>query len=373
MGRRRRLAAGLLVVAVAPGCTVDGGRDAAAVGAVAPSPSGAATRSAALAEGVQAAVARVWPRTRAFWPGADFAAHRVIVGDGDAAFAVDAGGLRPVSPDEFAAQGVRVPGPGGADAVTWDGEPSVVVRPEAAGRPEPDPTGLRSADPALALFALATRELFHLRVQEDWPSLAVPAEGDGGGPGGGGPRGDGPGGGGPGGGGPGGEGPAEAGARLYRAMVYNRLLDAYRDPGARDGHLAAAAYWHGRWAAEYPREAAGQRRADLVEGTAAYVEQYAVAMAAADDPAAYVTRTYRPMTAPDRDAEPRAIGALALLNADALGLDAKRRLAREPVTPVEALLEGVEPRRDAVPAEVRAGFARGAAEARARPEPSVAP
>ncbi|MFE3762351.1 hypothetical protein ACFXPI_11370 [Streptomyces sp. NPDC059104] len=78
--------------------------------------------------------------------------------------------------------------------------------------------------------------------------------------------------------------PLRAEPRILRAMIYNALLDAYRSPGSRDEHLAAAAYWYHRWSTGYAAEKERTHWSDVMEGTAHYADTAAVGMAGASDP-----------------------------------------------------------------------------------------
>ncbi|MEV3993091.1 hypothetical protein AB0J57_29710 [Streptomyces sp. NPDC049837] len=333
MDRRLRPSAALAVVCAVAGAACSGGVAQPAVGPpVAPTSPGLET----LAESVRKDIAKVWPRTGRIWPGMDFTDHNVLITDGRKTYAVDKDGRRAVSPEELKRNKVDVPQQGGFDVVSWQGKDSVIVRPpegRAAESLKQDPTGLGSPDVASYTFELATHEQFHPYVQHDkkapWKSLEEAEKR------GGGARDE--------------LYPLKAEPRIHRAMIYNSLLTAYEDPGRRTEQLAAAAYWHRAWTEQYPDEAEQWASTDLLEGTAKYVERVAVAMARSDDPdsesqvRAYLVRTLKPMKVAAKGLEPYAIGTAALLNADELGLDVKKTLTTEPVTPLSLLLKNVRP------------------------------
>ncbi len=334
------------VVLALVGCAgcVGGGPRLEGVVVASPSARGPLDRPAAE---VQAAVARVWPRTAALWPGVDLSGHHVLLTDGERGWLVDAVGMSRVGAADLERAGVDVPAPGGAERTTWRGERTVVVRPPAGARAQDDPVAA-----GLELFALATRAAFVPPGQD--ASAAA-----------------------------GGERlqtyPLEAEPRMVRAMIHDSLLAAYQRPGERAERLAAAAYWNEQWVRRFPAEAKGSAEADLRVGAAAYFARYAVAMAAADDPAEHLMTTLRPLAgepAEDPAGEAGAIGTVALLNADVLGLGVKERLLREGVPPVDAVLTeltDVEPVRQTVPEAVREAVERSTAERNERLGRAIGP
>lgn len=321
-----------------------------------------------LSSSVRRDVAIVWPRLGRIWPGADFSKHSVIVTDGRCAYLLDARSGGSISLDELKKHNIGVPRPGGFEAITWKGRKSIVVRPpEGAGAAAPakDPLGMTSPDAAGYTFGLATHEQFHPDVQYDsaapWHSL-IQLDNASGGAG----RAE--------------EYPLRADPRIDRAMVYNSLLLGLRDPARRAAHLAQAAYWNQRWTDGFPAEAKGQASVDLLEGTAEYVQQSALAMAAVrdpDDPAqirARLTRTLRPMKVAAKGAEPYAIGTAALLTADAAGRDVKKTLTTKATTPLAELLRGVTPAGpQTAPKDVTDGITRSVARTNRQLAPVIEP
>ncbi|MDN3296331.1 hypothetical protein QWM81_20130 [Streptomyces ficellus] len=305
----------------------------------------------AMSASVQKHIATVWPRTGGIWPGVDFSEHSVILTDGKAAYVLDKDGRRPVSVDTLKKRKVALPTrPGSFNPITWEGKKSLILWPRtrnATGK-DKDPTGFEPADAALNTFGLATHEEFHPYVQHGgsapWRSLQQ-AEKDAG------------------------QGdrdtvyPVRAEPRIQRAMVYNSLLAAYKEPDRRAQHLAAAAYWQRTWARANPDEAQASRPVELLEGTAKYFEVAAVAMAetGSADPAktrAHLRETLQPMKLASKAFEPYAIGAAALLNADAMGLgNVKKTLTTTYTTPLDQVLRGIRPATSAqAPADVRRGI-----------------
>jgi hypothetical protein len=310
-----------------------------------------------LAVEVQEHVATVWPRTGQLWPGVDFSDHVLLLSDGKATWAIDKDGHRPISMADLADKDVTIP-KAGFDMLSWEGRNAVIIPApsvEQNRQRRRDPTGLSSADPAMYVFELATHEQFHTYFQledskQPWASLEKMEEQDDGGG-----RFD--------------QYPLQAKPRLYRAMVYNSLLAAYQNPGKRDEHLSAAAYWQDTWARNYPDEAKSQAPTELLEGTAKYFEKAAVAMAAAEDPQNayerhdYLAHTLKPMAVPFKAFEPYAIGVGALLNADQGELvDLQNRLADQPVTPLSQVLQGVKPTKQATPEDIEKSITDATAE-----------
>lgn len=350
MARRvaRVLAAVLVCACAGAGCASSG--ESPPTGAVADRASASPVALEAVADDVQRYVAQVWPRTGRIWPGMDFSGHVLLLTDGTQTWAIDTSSRQKVASEALAAGKVPVPDPGGFALAKWKGRNAVAVRlptAEAAAKLRQETTGLTSPNVPAFDFELATHEQFHTYVQlgdEPWASLGKLQEQ--------------------------GEGsrdelyPLQAEPRLQRAMVYNSLLSAYQEPERRQEHLAAAAYWHTRWATKYPQEEKAQTGIDLLEGTTQYVETMAGAMAQVKDPEngeqirAFLTRTLKPLEVASRSEEPYAIGAAALLNADAMGrTQVKKSLAAEPATPAAQVLDGVDPVQQTAPADLKKSIA----------------
>lgn len=285
-----------------------------------------------LARAVQSDVATVWPRTGRIWPSVDFSGHSVLVTDGSTTYAVDKNEMRKVPAKDLEQAEVEVPRPDAFDVVTWQGKPSLILRPpqDLGAEQKPDPTGLTAPQPTAYTFGLASHEEFHPYVQQrpkaPWTSLQKLQESAA-------DRTE--------------LYPLQAQPRVARAMVYNSLLTALQKPDQRGEHLSRAAYWSDTWAEDYPEDAKGQEATDLLEGTAKYFELSAIAMAAVKNPddaaqiRSYIAETLKPMKVASKGIEPYAIGAVALLNADAQGRDLKKALTTQPTTPLAALLKGV--------------------------------
>lgn len=71
---------------------------------------------------------------------------------------------------------------------------------------------------------------------------------------------------------------------LWRSLTYHELWKAVSDPGARQKHIANAAFWHRQWAQRFG-SVDWIRTSDILEGTAQFVDLQLRAAADAIDPA----------------------------------------------------------------------------------------
>jgi hypothetical protein len=273
---------------------------------------------------VQHDVAKVWPQAGRIWPGTVLKDRRIVLGDGRTARLVTVEGVAALNPATLAAKKVSIP-PAGSLYTTWDGHPAVVINaadPAYAEEAKDDGVSLSEV-----LFGAATDELFHSWQQRGSPSDDRALRGT--------------------------EYPLAVTPRLYRAMLYNDVLAAYRDPHQRGRHLAAAAYWYGRWTKDYPDEAKRAVSTDVNEGVAGYFGAVAEAMARGADRLDHKDIRehvgYTPIeAAPDPrrltvDGESAPIGAVAGLILDETRKGWQREVAQGGRTPVSVLLQGVAP------------------------------
>jgi hypothetical protein len=332
IGPRRRVAAvtialGGLAAGAAAGCAGDSHKTAK---------TSTATAVVPVSKEVQQDVAKVWPEAARIWPGVVLKDRRIILGDGRTTRLITVEGVTALDAATLAAKKVAVPATGSL-YTKWDGHPAVVIN---------------SADPAYAedakadgvslstvLFGAATDELFHSWQQRGRPPHDRELRGT--------------------------EYPLAVTPRLYRAMLYNEVLAAYREPGQRTRHLATAAYWYGRWTKEFPDEARRAAPTDANEGAAGYFDAVAEAMATGAD------RTdpkdvrkhvdYQPIDeAPDPrrltvDGEAAPLGAVAGLLLDEIRKGRQKGAKKGPVKtwqqevaqsgrpPLAVLLQGVAP------------------------------
>ena len=283
-----------------------------------------ATALVPVAVEVQHDVAKVWPQAGRIWPGAVLKDRRIILGDGRSARLITVEGVTTLTPATLAAKKMTIPATGSLYTI-WDGHPAVVLNaadPAYTEEAKADHVSLSNV-----LFGAATDELFHSWQQRGAAKNDHELRGT--------------------------EYPLAVTPRLYRAMLYNDVLAAYRDPHQRRQRLAAAAYWYSEWQKKYPDEAKRAAFADANEGAAAYFDTVATAMAAGvdreshDDMRDHVP--YAPLEgAPDPrqltlDGESGPLGAIAGLLLDETRKGWQKEVAQGGQPPVGLLLRGVTP------------------------------
>jgi hypothetical protein len=271
----------------------------------------------------------VWPETHGVFRGADFQELVLVVTDFKRGWAITADTTHELTADELAS----VPKPVRTSGLIemfddWHGRSGMTFA-------LPDDYFTSTADLlepnylATAAFAIASHELFHVHVQENW---TAPATSDG-------TRLRGT------------HYPLDAEPRVMRYELFKALVNAYAEPQRRTEHLAAAAYWYKLWAAASGEIDQGLPT-DLYEGTAEYFEAALSARAALGADAsqeAYRQTLIRhlriqidPFWNAQLDSESYYIGLAAGLVAEELGTDwqAAAVLGTAPVT---FLLQDVEP------------------------------
>ncbi len=283
-----------------------------------------ATALVPVSQEVHAHVAKVWPDAGQIWPGAVLKDRRIVLGDGKAARLITVDGVTNLGAADLTRHKVEVPAAGSL-YTDWDGHPAVVIN--AA-----DPSYAQEAKDEHAslseiLFGAATDELFH-----SWQQRGKRVEGRA-------LRGT--------------EYPLAVTPRLYRAMLYDDLLAAYRDPKQRRQRLTAAAYWYSKWQKEYPDEAKRAVTTDAAEGAAGYFDAVSAAMVQGADrkkPGDLREHvSYQPLDQgldPRRltvDGEAAPLGAIAGLVLDEEKKPWQKRIAQGGQTPLGILLWGVAP------------------------------
>ncbi|GAB3968063.1 hypothetical protein GCM10029978_036750 [Actinoallomurus acanthiterrae] len=274
---------------------------------------------------VQEAVAKVWPEAPQIWPGTVLKDRRIILGDGGRARLISVDGVSDLSTADLSKKKIVIPH-SGSSYVTWDGHPTVVMN-------VADPSYRSDAEMAqqslsTTLFSAATDELYHA-MEQKWKVLKKGSE----------QRGT--------------EYPLAVTPRLYRAMLYNDLVAAYRDPRQRNRWLAGAAYWRSKWQKEFPDEAKRATALDIGEGAAGYFDAVATAMAsgAARGDRAQIReksqfRQLDQALDPGQvtlDGESTSLGGIAGLLLDETRKGWKPEITRTRQTPVDLLLAGVTP------------------------------
>lgn len=151
------------------------------------------------------------------------------------------------------------------------------------------------------------------------------------------------------------------GPRLARDATMRRLIEAEiaPTPTARDQALARAAYWYERWKRRYPDEYREIKGNDIKEGTATYFQIAGLALWKSGNAR---PETIRPLIAPwlptrtglpSAEEESYGLGATAGLLLDQRGpADWKTRLA-DGASPLDLLLDPIQPAADRIDPETR--------------------
>jgi hypothetical protein len=314
IGSVRRGAAAIAFAGLVAGCS-GGDRE--------PATMTKATALAPVAKEIQHAVAKVWPESADIWPGTVLKDRVIILGDGKGTKLISVDGVTNLTPAKLAQKKVTMPATGSSFA-TWDGHPAVVINaadPSYAADAQAAHVGLSNA-----LFQAATDEMFHA-AQPRLGQARQELRGT--------------------------EFPLAVTPRLYRAMIYNDLLQAYLDPDRRKQWLGNAAYWKASWERAYPAEVKRAATTDVGEGAAGYFEGVATAMAmGADRDDRDEMRKHVAFEPLDKsldpgqltlDGEGAALGGVAGLLLDDTHKEWKKELTRGGKTPLNMLLQGVAP------------------------------
>lgn len=295
-----------------------------------------ATAVAPVSNEVHEYVAKVWPDAGRIWPGVVLKDRRIIIGDGKTARLITVDGVKNLSAADLTQRKVSIPSSGSL-YTTWDGHPAVVIN--SADPSYAEEAKAEHASLSQVLFGAANDELFHSWQQRGKQS-GHELRGT--------------------------EYPLAVTPRLYRAMLYDDVLAAYRDPHQKRQRLANASYWYSKWQKEYPDEAKRAAATDAAEGAAGYFDAIAGAVAGGadrkdgDDLRKHVS--YEPL---DQGIDPRQLtvdGEAAPLGAIAgllLDQDKKRPWQTQVAagqTPLSLLLYGVAPAAEQASDNLRQGI-----------------
>jgi hypothetical protein len=284
-----------------------------------------ATAVVPVSKEIHAYVAKVWPDAGRIWPGVVLKDRRIIIGDGKTARLITVEGVKNLSAADLGQRKISIPSSGSL-YTTWDGHPAVVIN--SADPSYADEAKAEHASLSEILFGAATDELFHSWQQRGKQQTAARAL-----------RGT--------------EYPLAVTPRLYRAMLYDDVLAAYRDPHQKRQRLANASYWYTRWQKEYPDEAKRAAATDAAEGAAGYFDAVATAMAGGadrkdrDDLRKHIS--YQPLDQgidPSQltvDGEAAPLGVIAGLLLDEDKKPWQKQVAQGGQTPIGLLLQGVAP------------------------------
>lgn len=283
-----------------------------------------ATAVAPVAKEIHTYVAKVWPDAGRIWPGVVLKDRRIIIGDGKTARLITVEGVKNLSAADLNQRKVTIPATGSL-YTTWDGHPAVVLN--SADPSYADEAKAEHASLSEVLFGAANDELFHSWQQRGKQSDGSRMRGT--------------------------EYPLAVTPRLYRAMLYDALLAAYRDPKQKRRRLGNAAYWYGKWQKEYPGEAGRSAATDAAEGAAGYFDAVTIAMAQGADRKNRGDMREHVSYAPleqgidprqlSVDGEAAPLGAIAGLLLDENNKPWQKQVAQGGQTPLAVLLWGVAP------------------------------
>jgi hypothetical protein len=283
-----------------------------------------ATAVAPVANEMHGFIAKVWPDAGRIWPGVVLKDRRVVIGDGKTARLITVDGVKNLSAADLTQRKVAIPAAGSL-YTAWDGHPAVVMN--SADPSYAEEARAEHVSLAEVLFGAATDELFHSWQQRGRTAAGRELRGT--------------------------EYPLAVTPRLYRAMLYDDVLAAYKVPDQRRRYLGNAAYWYSRWEKEYSEEAKRAAPTDAAEGAAEYFDAVASAMAKGGDrekPGDLREHIgYQPL---DQGLDPRQLtvdgeagplGALAGLILDEEKKPWQKQVAQGGQTPIGLLLQGVPP------------------------------
>lgn len=147
-------------------------------------------------------------------------------------------------------------------------------------------------------------------------------------------------------GGRGTEFPNAALPRVYRKMIYDKLVMAFENPLDEKLYLGQAKYWYEKWEDEYSKEYYQIKTTDYMEGKARYI-QYMLCMPSnlsQQEKALWISDHFDKTNEPSKsmDNESYKLGFVAGVLLDRQGNDWKDKLTRKTQTPVEYLLKDVQ-------------------------------
>lgn len=281
----------------------------------------------AYAREVQSLVARNWPLMDKVWPGADYTRHDLLLGlvneemAPQAAYLLSAKGMQKLAPDTY--RDLVFPQPGGYAKLRFQGRDAVIM--------STDDWSIRQPGDAEECYRTATHELVHFHYQHE-QSLDQPSN-----------RAQ--------------EYPVDPLPRLYRQMIYQRLTQAFEQPGQQADWLGRARYWLDKWHKEYPQEVKDIHTTDIAEGSARYIEHLGTVIAdiaAGGDARSLKAKAFvtdEPFAA--ADGESYELGYVAGLLLDKLEPAWKQDFYQMNQTPVHRLLANVLPVADEADPQVK--------------------
>ena len=283
-----------------------------------PSPAGNPNTDSALAgaiAGVHQLVKKHWPHMDKVWPGYDYKNHKMLIFDFDEmmdvreAWVLNVDTMRKLDAQEY--QDFQLPQVDGYSELKFEGKPSI-----AMGL---DSDFLESGSVA-EIYKVASHELVHFYYQGQAKIGFETSRAQ--------------------------TYPIDSAPRLYRQMLFHRLIDAYDHPDQEVEYLAKAKYWLEKYKSEFAEEYQAIRSTDIVESTARYIENLANVIGDDLDEKAYV-EAMQPMILRDMlfdsaDGESYEIGFIAGLILDRQGVEWKTDFYKADKTVEELLLDKIE-------------------------------
>ena len=258
-----------------------------------------------------------WPHMAKVWPGLDYTRHHLIlfVTDDDdqvqQAWQLNTQGIKQLSAEQYA--GLAVPQSGGFEQLEFESQSSISASLSAATLAGTDPEDF---------YRFITHELVHLYYQAEADQFMGQAS-----------RSQ--------------QYPVESEPRLYRQMLYQNLIKAYRDPQNQADHLGRARHWLDQWKTQYPEEYQAIQATDIAEATARYIENIATFIGpntSADDwrdKASQAIETDQIYT--EASAESYELGYVAGLILDRMRPDWKDTFYQQKISIDEWLLSDIKP------------------------------
>ena len=194
------------------------------------------------ADQVSKLVQQNWPAMNKVWPTYDYSRHNFVLFYLDAEGKVKEARLlnakenRSLKKEEY--EGIIPPNPEGYDQLEFQGKPSIAM--------SVDDNVMNSKDSVNELYKTATHEMVHFYYQSGVQASADSSRSQ--------------------------LYPVEATPRLYRRMLYTRLIQAFEHPDKEEEYLGKAKYWLDKYNSEFKSEADGIRATDIAEATARYTE-----------------------------------------------------------------------------------------------------
>lgn len=191
------------------------------------------------AENIQKRVATHWPHMSEVWPDHDYEKHNLILfhvdenGEPKLAWNINVKGVNKVDLNKL---DVEIPYPGSYAKIEYENKPSIAM--------SIDDEVIKDLEKSSEqVYKTVTHELVHFYYQDEHIESSRLANY-----------------------------PLDKTPRMYRKMIMNNLVKAYKNSDESDKYLSHAKYWYDKWTTEFSDEYNDIRGTDIDEGTARYVE-----------------------------------------------------------------------------------------------------